>query len=264
MIFTITYSVNKKDNHHHGVGLIIKQNFQPKFIKISNRICKATLKIDKLTVTILAVYAPTHSNSEKKTKERELFYEQLASEIHKTPNKNFLIILGDFNAKTGSGHNEFPEQIGKYGKGKMNSTGRTLLETCLQYELIITNTLFNHKLSHNTTWTAPFRKFTTHDGSQRRNQIRNQIDYIIVKSKYRSYIRNSRSYGGIITDTDHKLVLANFEIEVNLHKMNMKKELQINISELSKKENHVKYKENISHLQQPKDLTPQEKWAHIV
>ena len=46
--------------------------------------------------------------------------------------------------------------------------------------------------------------------------------------------------------------------------MNMKKELQINISELSKKENQMKYKENISHLQQPKDLTPQEKWAHIV
>ena len=60
-----------------------------------------------------------------KTKERELFYEQLASEIHKTPNKNFLITLRDFNAKTGSGHNEFSEQIGKYGKGKMNSTGRT-------------------------------------------------------------------------------------------------------------------------------------------
>jgi len=192
-------------------------------------------------------------------------YEQLGSEIKRLPNKEFLIILGDFNAKTGSGHNKFPEQIGKYGKGFMNSSGRLLLETCLQYELVLSNTLFSHRLSHRTTWTAPYREYITHDGTYRRNPIRNQIDYILVKKQHINLLKNSRSYGGILTDTDHKLVIANFQIKTkNLHKKATKKEPKINFSEFSKKENQIKYRNSLKMIRYTKNLTPQEKWTQIV
>ena len=37
-----------------------------------------------------------------------------------------LIIAGDMNAKTGSGHHDYPEYIGRYGKGRMNSNWKHL------------------------------------------------------------------------------------------------------------------------------------------
>ena len=201
----------------------------------------------------------------KDPSERDKLYEQLGSEIKRLPNKEFLIILCDFNAKTGSGHNEFPEQIAKYGKGFMNSSGRLLLETCLQYELVLSNTLFSHRLSHRTTWTAPYREYITHDGTYRRNPIRNQIDYILIKKQHINSLKNSRSYGGILTDTDHKLVIANFQIKTkNQHKKATKKEPKINFSEFSKKENQIKYRNSLKLIRYTKNLTPQEKWTQIV
>ena len=93
--------------------------------------------------------------------------------------RDAIILAGDFNAKTGSGWNEFRENIGKYGKGLMNSSGRRLLEMCKKNNLYITNTTFKHKKSHRTTWSAPYRSFETWNGELRRNPVRNQIDYII-------------------------------------------------------------------------------------
>ena len=74
--------------------------------------------------------------------------------------------------------------MGRYGKGHENSSGRMLLELCAKNNMVITNTLFAHKLTHRTTWTAPMREFKTKDGEIRRNPVRNQIDYIIVRKKH--------------------------------------------------------------------------------
>ena len=107
--------------------------------------------------------------------------------------------------------------MGKYGKGLLNESGRRLIETCVKHDLVVTNTLFQHKLCHRTTWTAPDRRYITHDGSERRNPIRNQIDFIIIRNEYKHLITDSRSYNGTNTDTDHKMVIC--KMNINLHKI---------------------------------------------
>ena len=52
------------------------------------------------------------------------------------------IIAGDMNAKIRSGH-IYPECIGRYGKGKMNSNRKHLAEFALLNDLFLTNTKFN-------------------------------------------------------------------------------------------------------------------------
>ena len=49
---------------------------------------------------------------------------------------------GGFNAKTGREWNNYPENIGRYGKGDLNSNGKQLLEFCNRQGLVLTNTLF--------------------------------------------------------------------------------------------------------------------------
>ncbi len=92
--------------------------------------------------------------------------------------RNILILGGNLNAKTGSAYTQYPTNMGRFGKGKLNSNGEHLLELASRNDLILTNTIFNHKMahSHRTTWVAPERKDT-----DRRNPISNQIDYILVR-----------------------------------------------------------------------------------
>ena len=89
-------------------------------------------------------------------------------EIRKTSNRNIVIVAGDFNAKTGTAHNNFPEVIGKYDKGKTNKNGEYLIDLCLRNNLILSNTQFQHKMAHRTIWECPERKNTNND-SVRKN-----------------------------------------------------------------------------------------------
>ena len=61
-------------------------------------------------ITVIQVYAPT-SNAEEAEVER--FCEDLQDLLELTPKKDFLFIIGDWNAKIGS--QEIPGVIGKLG-----------------------------------------------------------------------------------------------------------------------------------------------------
>ena len=72
--------------------------------------------------------------------------------------------------------------------------------------------MFMHILSHRTTWAAPMRYFITKDGTKHRNPIRNMIDYFIIRKNIKHCVINARSYGGIDTDTDHKIAITEIKI----------------------------------------------------
>ena len=135
--------------------------------------------------------------------------------------------------------------MGKFGKGQLNSSGRILLETCRKNDLVITNTLFQHKMSHRSTWIAPFRNFITWNGEKRKNPIRNQIDYMIVRNKSRRCINDSRSYGGAETDSDHKIVKMNMHIECTKLEKQQKATDCIDLHGFADKEKQAKYKKLI-------------------
>ena len=55
-------------------------------------------------------------------KKRERFYEDLQDLLELTPKKDFLFIIGDWNAKVGS--QETPGVTDKYGLGVWNEAGK--------------------------------------------------------------------------------------------------------------------------------------------
>ena len=172
----------------------------------------------------------------------------------------------DFNDKTGSLHNTYPNEIGPYGKGHANENGIALAELCAQNELFVTNTMFMHRLSHRTTWTAPMRQFTTKDGMKRRNPIRNMINYIITTKNIKHCITNSRSYGGIDTDSDHKMVMAEVNIRGrSLYKRNSKKKkVCVDIGQFRNPELRDKYVKETAKIVVPDGLSVQQKWDTVV
>ena len=76
-------------------------------------------------ITVIRVYALT-SNAEEA--EVEQLYEDLQDLLELTPQKRFLYIIWDWNAKVGS--QETPGVTGKFGLGVQNETGQRLIEFC--------------------------------------------------------------------------------------------------------------------------------------
>ena len=113
--------------------------------RISDRICSAKINLGKRMLVVISVYAPTLKNSEQNLEIREELYEQLDTAISKVGTRNVVLLLGHFNARTGSSWKEFNEIMGKYGKGHINSSRRILLELPSKHELVISNTPFTQK-----------------------------------------------------------------------------------------------------------------------
>jgi len=255
---SILYATNK-------TGILIRKELNPTIKKIDERICIATVQLKKHKMHYISAYAHTLDNSEKEPKLREDFYEALESVIEKKAKRDFLIIGGDFNAKTESGYEQYPETMSRFGKGLVNSSGKRLLEACQANNLVLANTLFQHKKTHRTTWEAPFRNFTTKNGEARRNPVRNQIDYLITRNEHRRFIKDARSYGGIWSNTDHKLVKMTLKVEWHKIKNKMKKRIKINSSNFYCEEKKSQYRNEvlngIEKIEEQK--TVQDKWDTI-
>ena len=173
------YYVSSPDSHH-GCGIMIDSNTECEFTKINDQACSLATYVSttksKKPLILICAYAPTLDVSEKNPEYREKFYNDLQSYISNTPHSSLIITGGDFNAKTGSSHNDHPETIGKFGKGITNTNGENLLEFARSNRMILCNTLFYHKMAHRTTWESPGN-----------NPDRNQIDYILVNRTLKNW-----------------------------------------------------------------------------
>ena len=96
-------------------------------------------------ITVIQVYVLT-TNAE----EAEQFYEDL---LELTSPKDFLFIIGDWNAKVGS--QEIPGVTGNFGLGVQNEAGQRLTEFCQENALVIVSTLFQQHKRRLYTWTSP-------------------------------------------------------------------------------------------------------------
>ena len=72
------------------------------------------------------------------------FYDDLQDFLELTPERDVILITGDWNAKVGS--QEIPGVTCKLGLGEQNEAGQRLIEFCQENALVIGNTLIQqHK-----------------------------------------------------------------------------------------------------------------------
>jgi hypothetical protein len=104
------------------------------------------LSTTDVPVNLLYVYAPTLTASKDN---KDNFYNQLDVFIKGIPDKEELIILGDFNARVG-GNND--ACLGNFSIGKCNENGQRLLKICTNHELCVINTYFSTKPHHRVSF----------------------------------------------------------------------------------------------------------------
>ena len=101
-------------------------------------------------IVLIQAYFPTSSSPDE---EVDIIYDQIQNIIDNTSLRDYIILMGDFNARVGNLYDSYPNNIGKHTIGNSNLRGERLASFCAMNNLYVTNTFFKKRRQH--TWSHP-------------------------------------------------------------------------------------------------------------
>ena len=253
---TIIFSGSEKGGER-GVAIILDQHHSKCLLShnaVSERMVTIKLNTKTAPLNIIQVYAPT---SESEEEEVEQFYTDLQNIKNKIPSREMCIIMGDFNAKIGQGEDK-ECGIGPHGLGERNERGDMLASFCQTNNLTVTNTLFQHRNSRKYTWVSPGERH------------RNQIDYILIDTAWKTTITNSRARPAVDCESDHIFVWANLRMKAYRNSRKTTPHLKFDLDKLQNSEYRDRYAVETRNRftvllddWQANERMPDEMWAEI-
>ena len=195
------YFSGKEDKHEQGVGFLVHKDIVKSVIgcrPISSRFMTVRLRASPFNITIIQVYAPTSRYDDSDVDE---FYRELQSLVDQIPKQDILVVQGVWNAKVEDAQEDWGEVCGPSCNPETKDRGLKLLDFTTYNNLVLANTLGNHKPSRRWTWHSP-------DGTHH-----NQIDYILVKKRFHSGIKTARTRAFPSADvgSNHDMVMMTFQ-----------------------------------------------------
>ena len=180
------------ESREAGVGFAIRAVLIPKLEIIPKGVSDRlmTMRIPMAGnshLTLISVYVPTMTYPEE---DKEQFYQVLRDTLRSVPENDKLLLMDDFNARTGRNSGAWPTVMGPHGLGRENANGLLLLTLCSEEGLTITNTFFKQPEIHRFTW------------MHRRSKHWHLIDYVITR-KLRPPLLRTQRYQMFSLSRDH-------------------------------------------------------------
>ncbi|XP_072947691.1 uncharacterized protein [Epargyreus clarus] len=200
---TLYFSGPEKESRN-GVALSLSPRINKAILgynPVSDRIITMKINTKPCRMNLIVVYAPTAVSPEN---EIEGFYQDLEDTLKSFPKREITLLMGDLNAKVGSTtcDDHLRDVVGKFGLGERNDRGEMWLQFCTENALTIMNTCFENHPRRLYTWVMPG------------DRCRNQIDYIAIDKRWRSCIRNTKTYPGADCGSDHRLLMAEMIVKL--------------------------------------------------
>ena len=190
-----------------GVAVAVSTRLVPSVVKVTNvdeRIMLVRMEHTIGFISLIAVYAPTEMRD---LEEKELFYAKLDSIVEQCPPRDTLVVLGDFNAVTGTDRDGYEICVGPHGSGTRNQNSSLFLDFARSRNLRIAGSWFQRPDLHR--WT-----FYSNAGGAGR-----EIDHILVSTRWR-VLQNCRVYRSAeFFATDHRLVVATLKLRLKTQKI---------------------------------------------
>ncbi|XP_049771885.1 uncharacterized protein LOC126151220 [Schistocerca cancellata] len=176
--------INTKSNRDNAaVGLIMNKKIGVRvsyYKHHSERIIVVKIETKPTPTTVVQVYMPTSSANDEQIGE---MYDEIKEIIQVVKGDENLIVMGDWNSRVRKGREG--NIVGEYGLRERNERESRL----------------NHR-RRLYTWKNP--------GNTRRYQI----DYIMVRQRFRNQVLNCKTFPGADVDSDHNLLVMSCRLKL--------------------------------------------------
>ncbi|XP_071581578.1 craniofacial development protein 2-like [Temnothorax nylanderi] len=244
----IYYSGGSDTNHRYGTAILVNNivaESVAEFIPLNDRVMMLKLQTSHRALNVIQVYAPTNDKTDA---EMEDFYSKIEEAMRLTKRGELTMVIGDFNAKVGSGAED---TVGQYGLGERNTRGDRLVQFCAENNLLITNTFFKQHPRRLYTWKSP--------ADVRGKIIRNQIDFILIRTELRKYVQTVKTYPGADINSDHNPVVMDFRMRRLTKVKKTRTSQKIDIRQLQKPDMQTyvssRLEDELKEIQRPEQTT---------
>ena len=237
-------------HHERGVGFILDE-FCAKALKgywaISDRVTMIKLQAKPFDINIIQVYAPTSSFSNELLGD---FYEDIeegneATVSHRRIPSSKVISMPKWEKE---GLRTLLDLMA--WEPGMRVENIWLIEWSKQHGMVIANTWFKVPVRRKWTWKSPH------------SNTRNQIDYILIRERFRNALKPCKAYSGADCGSDHNPVIA--KVQLKLRKLKQRKQnkkldiQQLKLNEEIRMKHNVEVSKRLQALAEVEDLD--EKW----
>lgn len=233
---------NTKGLWMFGTAFVVHNSLVDKiteFKSTSPRMSTLTFKNKNKLYTLVNVHAPINKDNQQNPEKVERFWEGLEEMLGRVPEKNVVILLGDFNAQIG--RNESSKVTGKFtAHSRTNMNGKRLIELCERFNLNIMTTKFQKKPKKQTTWRSPNKLLGEF-----------QIDHVAITYSNSREIQDTQVAKGANFDSDHYLTKVKMKLTPERRKKNGRTSIvRYRIEELKlNQETLDEYKDRINMIQ---------------
>ena len=203
---TILYSDREEEDAHHteGVVQILTKEAQRPHISlqaVSSRIITAKFraKIKNINMAVVQCCAPTNEAEEEKKEDfykEEDFYNRLQNVLDKQREEDLKLLMRNFDAKIGADNRGYEHVMGKHGLRWMKEDGELLADLCAFKDMVISGSIFPHKVIHKATWQSSD------------HVTENQIDHVRIVGSFRRSLQDVRVKRSADALSGHHLVMA--------------------------------------------------------
>ena len=214
------YWSGRPQGHLEGVAVAVADRLVPMITEVTpvnERIMRLRISHTLGVISLVSVYAPT-GVSEFSVK--EAFYAQLQMVVDSCPKGDTLIVLGDFNATTGTDRDGYQSCVGPHGSGSRDESSSMLLDFAKSRRLRIAGSWFQRPDLHRWTW------YSNTGGA------RKEIDHVLVGGRWR-LVQNCRVFRSAeFAGTDHRLLVATLKIRLKSRKMAPSNRVRLDVRRL--------------------------------
>ena len=177
--------------------------------------------------------------------------------IRKTARHEKLYLLGDFNARVGSDLTTRERVIGHYSVGNENTNGSLLLTMCAEFQLVITNNLFQQGKKYKTSRLHP------------RSKHWHLIDYIIIRQIAIHNVRKTRVMRCTDCWSDHRIIRNQMclNVQPSRHRCSAKPRKKLDVAKLKSTTVQQQLAEQLNTIFQ-EDIEPapdgDTEWARLI
>ena len=152
------------------------------------------LLIRKRITIIVSTYAPQQGLADI---DKDKFYELLLSSLFRLSENKVVFLGGDLNGHVGGSITAMSVH-GGFGYGTRNQEGERILELGAALKMCVCTTFFKKRDSRLVTYVS--------------GTVRAQIDYIMVKSKDRKFVKDVKVVPGEEVGQQHQLLLCDISM----------------------------------------------------